>query len=224
MTNKKTKLSIILAIVLLSNSCNKIDNDDLESQLENIEVTQPNIEENISEIDTPEISNVATETNETTEVEINNIEEIVQTDILPETVIEVINEETEIITETNNTDAQIVLNLVNEIRSQQGLSTLTLNNTLSLSALNHSTEMQLNSHFSHKGLNGSNFSQRAIETGYTGSPRGENIARGQQTASAVYNAWINSEGHKANILNSQITDMGLGRSGNYWTQVFGLTR
>ena len=221
MTNKKTKLSIILAIVLIGNSCNKIDNDDLESQLENIEVTQPYIEENISEIDSPEISNVATET---TEVEINNIEEIVQTDILLETVIEVINEETEIIAETNNTDAQIVLNLVNEIRSQQGLSTLTLNNTLSLSALNHSTEMQLNSHFSHEGLNGSNFSQRAIETGYTGSPRGENIARGQRTASAVYNAWINSEGHRANILNGQITDMGLGRSGNYWTQVFGLTR
>ena len=44
MTNKKTKLSIILAIVLIGNSCNKIDNDDLESQLENIEVSQPNIE------------------------------------------------------------------------------------------------------------------------------------------------------------------------------------
>lgn len=51
---------------------------------------------------------------------------------------------------------------------------------------------------------------------------GENIARGQQTPEAVVDAWMNSDGHRANILNSSFTQIGVGyvAEGNYWTQMF----
>ena len=51
---------------------------------------------------------------------------------------------------------------------------------------------------------------------------GENIAQGQTTAKAVVNAWMNSEGHRANILNKNYTHIGVGyvKDGNYWTQMF----
>ena len=81
--------------------------------------------------------------------------------------------------------------------------------------------MNVNDYFSHTGLNGSNFSQRAKDAGYTGGPRGENIALGQRSVETVHNAWMNSDGHRRNILSSDITEMGLGHNGRYWTQIFG---
>ena len=58
--------------------------------------------------------------------------------------------------------------------------------------------------------------------GITYRAAGENIAKGQSTPQMVVNAWMNSSGHRANILNSSFTEIGVGyvSSGNYWTQMF----
>lgn len=120
------------------------------------------------------------------------------------------------------TDAEGLLKLVNASRADEGLSSLTLNNALNTAAFDHSIDMETNDYFSHTGLDGSSFSERTKEAGYTGSPRGENIALGQKTIEAVHNSWMTSDGHRANILSESITEMGLGRTGNYWTQIFGI--
>jgi len=120
------------------------------------------------------------------------------------------------------TDAELVLALVNASRKEEGLSELVLNDALSQAALLHSIDMNTNNYFAHEGLDGSVFWERTAAVGYLGSPRGENIAKGQQTPEVVHTAWMNSEGHRANILNSAITEMGLGRDINTWTQIFGV--
>lgn len=120
------------------------------------------------------------------------------------------------------TNAEMVLALVNAARKEEGLNDLTLNDTLSKAAFLHSEDMNSNNYFAHEGLDGSVFWERTAAAGYTGSPRGENIAKGQQTPEAVHTAWMNSDGHRANILNSAITEMGLGRDENTWTQIFGV--
>jgi len=73
----------------------------------------------------------------------------------------------------------------------------------------------------HTGSDKSSFSQRIKREKYAGSPRAENIAAGYRTPQAVHNGWMTSDGHRGNILLPDVTEMGLGRDGNYWTQVFG---
>lgn len=118
-------------------------------------------------------------------------------------------------------DEEAVLALVNNSRLALGLSTLTLNDALNDAAYNHSADMQENDYFDHTGLDGSRFWDRTEAAGYQGQPRGENIASGQRSPEAVHDAWMNSDGHRANILAEDITEMGLGRAGNIWTQIFG---
>ena len=118
-------------------------------------------------------------------------------------------------------DEEAVLALVNDSRIALGLNPLTLNNALNDAAYNHSADMLENDYFDHTGLDGSRFWDRTEAAGYQGQPRGENIAAGQTTPEAVHDAWMNSDGHRANILTEDITEMGLGRAGNIWTQIFG---
>jgi hypothetical protein len=81
--------------------------------------------------------------------------------------------------------------------------------------------------FSHTGSDGTNAGQRANDAGYYWYTWGENIAAGYPTAQAVMNAWMNSPGHRANVLNPNFRDIGIAaffqadsRYGLYWTQVF----
>ena len=85
--------------------------------------------------------------------------------------------------------------------------------------------------FSHTGQDGSSFGQRAEAVGYGGA-RSENVAVGQATPEAVVQSWMNSPGHRANILDPSATEMGLGyfhlendtgtvNYNHYWTQMFG---
>ena len=133
----------------------------------------------------------------------------------------VIAEPTDEDIEVNLAEARALLILVNEARAAEGLNSLVLNTELNKAALSHSIDMNVNDYFDHEGLNGSRFWERAKDAGYTGSPVGENIALGQRDTEAVHNAWMNSDGHRRNILNSSITEMGLGHNGRYWTQIFG---
>ena len=89
-------------------------------------------------------------------------------------------------------------------------------------AQGHSDDMAANDYFSHDSLDGRSFADRLRAAGYP-SPGGENIAQGQRSAQAVHDAWMNSSGHRANILNCGFTTIGVGlHQGSWtWTQNFG---
>ena len=115
-----------------------------------------------------------------------------------------------------------VIRLVNEIRRQNGLRELTYNWELCRVARYKSQDMKDNRYFSHTSpVYGSPF-QMMKNFGITYRTAGENIAKGQSTPQAVVNAWMNSAGHRANILNASFTEIGVGyvAAGNYWTQMF----
>jgi uncharacterized YkwD family protein/spore coat assembly protein SafA len=115
-----------------------------------------------------------------------------------------------------------VVRLVNEIRAENGLKELTYDWELSRVARYKSQDMKDNRYFSHTSpVYGSPF-QMMKSFGIKYRTAGENIARGQTTPQIVVNAWMNSSGHRANILNSSFTKIGVGyvASGNYWTQMF----
>lgn len=115
-----------------------------------------------------------------------------------------------------------VVRLINEIRVQNGLKELTYNWELSRVARYKSQDMKDNRYFSHTSpVYGTPF-QMIKNFGITYRSAGENIARGQKSPQAVVNAWMNSSGHRANILNTSFTQIGVGyvANGNYWTQMF----
>lgn len=115
-----------------------------------------------------------------------------------------------------------VIRLVNEIRVENGLSPLKANWELSRIARFKSQDMADNNYFSHTSpIYGSPF-QMIRDFGLSFRTAGENIAYGQRTPQAVVNAWMNSSGHRANILNRSYTQIGVGyvADGRYWTQMF----
>lgn len=115
-----------------------------------------------------------------------------------------------------------VINLVNEVRAQNGLNKLTANWQLSRVARYKSQDMHDNGYFSHTSpVYGSPFDM-IKNFGISYRTAGENIARGQRTPQEVMNDWMNSSGHRANILNASFTQIGVGyvSDGNYWTQMF----
>lgn len=115
-----------------------------------------------------------------------------------------------------------VVRLVNEIRVENGLKPLTQDWQLSRVARYKSQDMKDLGYFSHTSPTyGSPFTMMK-NFGISYRTAGENIAKGHSTPQAVVNAWMNSSGHRANILNSSYTHIGVGyvASGNYWTQMF----
>lgn len=115
-----------------------------------------------------------------------------------------------------------VIRLVNEIRAENGLSALSEDWQLSRVARYKSQDMKDNNYFSHTSpVYGSPF-QMMKSFGITYKSAAENIAKGQKTPQAVVDAWMNSSGHRANILNSSYNKIGVGyvKDGNYWTQMF----
>ena len=117
---------------------------------------------------------------------------------------------------------QEVIRLVNEIRVQNGLSALTYNWELSRVARYKSQDMVDNRYFSHTSPTYGTPFQMIRSFGLSCRSAGENIAYGQRTPQAVVNAWMNSSGHRANILSSSYTQIGVGyvANGHYWTQMF----
>jgi uncharacterized protein YkwD len=120
---------------------------------------------------------------------------------------------------------QSLLELTNQERAKEGLQPLRASAKLFQAARSHSTNMASQGQMAHE-LDGKNPGDRLREVGYVGSNWGENVAAGQRTPAEVVEGWMNSEGHRRNILNPQYTEIGLGiaggdRGGYYWTQVFG---
>ncbi len=117
---------------------------------------------------------------------------------------------------------QEVIRLVNVERAKYGLPALKENWELSRVARYKSQDMKDNRYFSHTSPTyGSPFTMMK-NFGITYRSAGENIAMGQRTPEAVVTAWMNSSGHRANILNASYTEIGVGyvKDGNYWTQMF----
>lgn len=117
---------------------------------------------------------------------------------------------------------QEVIQLVNQERAKEGLPALKYDWELARVAKYKSRDMKDQNYFSHNSpVYGSPFTMmRNFGINYRSA--GENIARGQRSASQVVNAWMNSSGHRANIMSSDFTHIGVGyvESGNYWTQMF----
>ncbi|ELS56785.1 CAP domain-containing protein [Streptomyces viridochromogenes] len=117
-----------------------------------------------------------------------------------------------------------VLQLVNEERAQVGCSAVAANSSLTELAQDFSEDMAARGFFDHTDPDGASPWDRAAKAGIT-DLGGENIARGQSDAAAVMEAWMNSPGHKANILNCDFKTLGVGvhfgSGGPWWTQDFG---
>lgn len=126
-------------------------------------------------------------------------------------------------TETSGTVAQVIA-LVNDERAKSGLNSLTANAKLTAAAAAHADDMAVHSFFSHTGSDGASSADRATRAGYNWSAVGENIASGATSPAQVMDLWMNSSGHRANILNSNFTEIGVAvdtHGGLLWVQVFG---
>ncbi|MFD7445044.1 sigma-70 family RNA polymerase sigma factor [Streptomyces sp. NPDC059909] len=121
--------------------------------------------------------------------------------------------------------AQQVLALVNAERSKAGCGPVSSNEKLATAAGNHSADMAARDYFDHTNPDGEDPGDRITAAGYRWSTYGENIARGQQTPASVMDSWMNSPGHRANILNCSFKELGVGihdaSGGPWWTQAFG---
>lgn len=115
-----------------------------------------------------------------------------------------------------------VIRLVNDIRKQNGLSPLTANWELSRVARYKSQDMVDNRYFAHNSPTYGTPFEMMRAFGLSFRTAGENIAYGYATPQKVVDGWMNSSGHRANILNASYKQIGVGyvAKGNYWTQMF----
>ncbi len=122
-----------------------------------------------------------------------------------------------------------VLRITNVERAKAGCSPLAANAALAKAARDHSADMAKNNYFSHTSQDGTQFSERISRAGYQWQGAGENIAKGQRTPAEVMTGWMNSAGHRANIVNCGFRDLGVGLAYSpnntpLWTQDFGTPR
>lgn len=119
-----------------------------------------------------------------------------------------------------------VLRLVNVERTNRGLDALSSGDVLAEQAMLHACEMIQYNFFAHENpRNGSTPGDRIAASGFPARAWGENIAAGQNTPQEVVTGWMNSDGHRANILHADYTHLGVGvRRGGYygiyWVQLF----
>jgi uncharacterized protein YkwD len=120
-----------------------------------------------------------------------------------------------------------VIRLVNVERDKAGCGAVKLNTRLRTAIRLHVEELGThgNLYISHVSDDGRTFVDRAKAQGYN-DPGGENVARGQRDAADVMNSWMNSEGHRANIVNCSFKAIGVGRAKGVdgtlvWGQIFG---
>ena len=126
-------------------------------------------------------------------------------------------------TDQNRSYAQQVIDLVNDERSKAGLSAVTEATDVSAAAAIRAQE--ITSNFSHTRPDGTYYNTVLDQSGISYWGSGENIAYGQKTPAEVMNGWMNSQGHRANILNASYTKIGVAYYQNsngvtYWVQLF----
>lgn len=124
-----------------------------------------------------------------------------------------------------SSEAEAVLNLVNAERSKAGLKPLKMSEELRSIANLKARDMADKNYFDHTSPTYGSPFQMLQDFGVHYSAAGENIAAGQKTPEEVMNSWMNSSGHRANILNANFDTLGVGvyqggSFGIYWTQLF----
>merc|ERR1712129_476716 len=125
-------------------------------------------------------------------------------------------EEAQALEDSGAMSASTVLRLTNDERRKVGAPALCLNSQLNRAAQRHTDDM---------ASTGSSVGQRVTRAGYQWSAVAENVARGQSDGAAAVRSWMNSDGHRRNILNSRYRNLGYGEHRNRWyTQVFGSLR
>jgi uncharacterized protein YkwD len=131
----------------------------------------------------------------------------------------------------NTSVAAQVVALTNAERAKAGCGPLSVDGTLTAVAQAHSQDMATHNYFDHNSQDGRSPFDRITAAGYSFSTAAENIAAGQRTPQDVMTSWMNSPGHKANILNCALHQIGVGYAtasssqyGVYWTQDFGTPR
>ena len=102
-----------------------------------------------------------------------------------------------------------IINLTNGQRAQRGLPRLTWNAPLINACHSHANDMARMQRLTHAGSNGSNGGTRARQYGFSWSAWGENVAAGYTSSNAVVSAWMNSPGHRANMLSRNFTHIGV---------------
>ncbi|MUH00322.1 hypothetical protein F7734_51860 [Scytonema sp. UIC 10036] len=122
---------------------------------------------------------------------------------------------------SNLTFEQQVIELTNQERTKKGLKPLKANAELNYVADKYAEDMSNGKFFSHTAPDGSKPWDRLKAIGYEAQRVGENIAKGQRTPQQVVQGWMNSSGHRANILNANFTEIGTGFFNNHWVQNFG---
>lgn len=110
--------------------------------------------------------------------------------------------------------------MLNGQRADNGRGSLVPDARLARAAAAHARDMVARDYFSHVGANGSSFVDRARAAGY-GCAAAENIAVGQRSEQEVLSEWMNSTGHRRNILLRDAVHYGLGREGNMWVLMIG---
>ncbi|SDI19029.1 Cysteine-rich secretory protein family protein [Actinokineospora alba] len=118
-----------------------------------------------------------------------------------------------------------MLTLVNRERAAAGCPALRWDDRLGVAARAHSVDMAARNYFSHTSLDGRSSADRMRAQGYP-KPGGENIGAGYRTPEAAMKGWMNSSGHRANVLDCRYQALGVGvgkggKWGIYWTQNFG---
>lgn len=127
--------------------------------------------------------------------------------------------------EVESNQALEVLRLVNVERKKQGLNELILSHNLNGIATKKAEDMRDNNYFSHQSQRYGSPFEMLQSFGVKYSSAGENIAAGQKSAQQVMTDWMNSSGHRANILNANYKELGVGyveggTYGTYWVQLF----
>ncbi|MDQ2090035.1 CAP domain-containing protein [Marimonas arenosa] len=114
-----------------------------------------------------------------------------------------------------------VAQLTNRFRAAQGLAPLSVSLVLEAVADAHGRDMARKGFFSHTGSDGSSVGRRAKRQGYRYCLIAENIAKGQRTSAEVMKTWTASRGHRSNMLQAKLRDIGVARVGNIWVMVLG---
>lgn len=121
---------------------------------------------------------------------------------------------------SQSTFASQVVTLVNQERTKAGLRPLTSNSALTTMALDKAKDMYTNGYFDHTSPTYGSPFDMMTKYGISYSYAGENIAKGQQTPAAVMTAWMNSAGHRQNILSPNFTQIGVAYYNGEWVQEF----
>lgn len=197
-----------------------LESQGLESQFKWVVVQKPQTEKPQANqpAETPQASKPETSKPETTQPETSKPETSKPETSAPSTTPSQPSESAGT-TEQSNFASEVV-NLVNKERANAGLKPLTVHAKLTTVALDKAKDMSNNNYFSHTSpTHGSPFDMMkayGISYGYAG----ENIAKGQRTPQEVMNSWMNSQGHRENILSPNFTMIGVGYYNGYWVQEF----